>query len=110
MEVLLTFVSAVIFIFYGVLCLSTNHMMKEFQRYGLSKYRRLTGVLELLGGIGLIVGLEFPLILTVSSGGLGTLMFLGGMTRMRVKDPIIELIPALILMVVNFYILYTTIN
>ncbi len=110
MEVLLTFVSAVIFIFYGVLCLSTDHMMKEFQRYGLAKYRRLTGVLELLGGIGLIVGLESRLLLTVSSGGLATLMFLGGMSRLRVKDPKIELIPALILMVLNFYILYTTIN
>ena len=42
---------------YGFLCLTTDHMSEEFKRYGLTKYKKLTGVLEILGAIGLIVGL-----------------------------------------------------
>jgi hypothetical protein len=109
MQVLFILLSAATFIFYGVLCLSTDHMKKEFERYGMSRFRRLTGVLELLGGVGLIVGLQFKIILIISSAGLGLLMLLGSLTRIRVKDPFIELLPALLLMVINFWILYGTI-
>ena len=91
---------------YGVLVLSSDHMTEEFERYGLLKFRVLTGVLELLGGFGLLAGILYPVLLLLSSGGLCLLMFLGAAVRLRVKDPFIQIIPALLLMMVNGYIFY----
>ena len=79
-------------------------MSEEFRRYGLSKFKKLTGVLEILGAIGLVVGFKFYPILLLASGGLSTLMFLGVVTRIRVRDPWFQIIPAFVLMIVNLLI------
>lgn len=106
MHVILIFISAISFIFYGLLCLLTDHMKAEFSRYGLSQFRELTGVLELVGGIGLLVGKYYsPSILILSSAGLSLLMFLGVIVRLKTKDPILQIIPAFVLMLVNIQIL-----
>jgi uncharacterized membrane protein YphA (DoxX/SURF4 family) len=109
MVVTLIFLTAITFIIYGFLCLGTDHMKIEFNRYGLSKFRKLTGTLELLGGIGLIVGSLYAPILYLSSAGLALLMFLGVMIRLKTKDPLIEIVPAFILMVINLTILLKSI-
>lgn len=104
---LLIIITSILFLVYGTLCLITNHMMKEFDRYGLSQFRTLTGVLEILGGAGLLVGILFKPILLISSFGLALLMFLGTGTRLRVKDPWFEIIPAFVLMLVNIFIFWS---
>jgi hypothetical protein len=106
MQVILIYLSAITFIFYGLLCLLTDHMKKEFHRYGLSQFRTLTGYLELLGGIGLLVGRYYPLPLLISSAGLSLLMFLGIIVRFKTKDPLVEILPAFLLMIINLTILY----
>jgi hypothetical protein len=83
-------------------------MKIEFNRYGLSQFRKLTGILELLGGLGLIVGTRYASILFLSSIGLALLMFLGVIIRLKTKDPFIEIMPALFLMVVNLTILFNS--
>ena len=80
-------------------------MKAEFQRYGFSDYRTLTGVLELLGGTGLLLGQYYKPLLILSSSGLALLMFLGVLVRLRTKDPLIEIIPAFLLMIINLQIL-----
>ena len=89
--------SSIVFITYGLLCLLSDHMVEEFKRYGLSKFRTLTGALEVLGGLGMFVGLFFKPLLLFSAGGLTILMLLGVITRIRVSDPLIETLPAFIL-------------
>ena len=106
--VYLILVSSILFLGYGCLVLSTDHMCREFERYGLSKFRTLTGILELLGGFGSLVGMLYPVILLLSSGGLSLLMFLGCITRIRARDPWPETIPALILMLLNGFIFFQT--
>jgi uncharacterized membrane protein YphA (DoxX/SURF4 family) len=98
-------VSAALFLVYGALCLFWDGMREEFARYGLSRFRRLTGALELLGGIGLIVGLFVPALMVVASAGLAVLMLLGVVARVRVRDPLLEILPAGLLMVMNLFIL-----
>lgn len=105
MQVILIFISAIAFIFYGLLVLLTNHMKAEFQRYGFSKYRTLTGMLELLGGTGLLLGQYFTPLMVFSSGGLALLMFLGVLVRLKTRDPWFEILPAFILMLMNLQIL-----
>jgi len=106
MNVTLIFLTAITFIIYGYLCLTTNHMEAEFKRYGLSKFRKLTGALELLGGVGLILGINSELLLYMSSTGLALLMFLGVIIRLRTKDPLFQIIPAFVLMIINLFIIF----
>jgi hypothetical protein len=49
-------VSSTLFLFYGVACLSFQGMKRDFERFGLSRFRVLTGTLEVLGALGLVLG------------------------------------------------------
>jgi hypothetical protein len=97
-------ISALLFLGYGGLCLFSDGMAAEFERYGLSRYRRSTGALEVLGGVGLIVGVLLPPIMLVASSGLALLMLLGLGARVRVRDPFVEMLPAAVLLVLNVFI------
>jgi hypothetical protein len=103
---LFTLMSATAFLIYGALCLFTDHMKQEFERYGLSRFRKMVGVLELLGGLGLILGKYFSVVHFVSAAGLSLLMILGLSARLKVRDPLVLLIPAFILLVVNLWIFF----
>ena len=97
-------VSAALFLVYGSLCLFSGSMKVEFERFGLARFRRMTGALEVLGGVGLLVGTRVPEVLLVASGGLALLMLLGVIARVRVRDSLLETLPAAVLMVANVWI------
>jgi len=93
--------SSVAFLFYGLSCLFSEKMVLEFERYGLKKYRVLTGILEVSGALGQIGGFFIPILLGLSSLGLTCLMICGIWTRWRIRDPWLSFLPALILMLIN---------
>lgn len=93
---------------YGIAYFRSAEMKKEFKRFGLEKAGTLTAVLELLGAIGLLIGLKFPLILLVSAGGLAILMFLGVIVRLKIKDSILVTLPAIFFMILNAYIFFAS--
>ena len=97
--------SGVTFVVYGALCLASPSMQAEFVRFGLARFRVLTGILEVLAGVGLLVGLKWPPALWLSSGGLAMLMLCGVIVRISVNDRLVDMLPALILMFANGYIL-----
>ena len=41
--------SIALFLYYGIAVLVSNAMAAEFERFGMSRFRRLTGGLEVLG-------------------------------------------------------------
>ncbi len=98
--------SGVAFVAYGVLCLTSASMAAEFARFGLERVRVLTGVLEVLAGVGLLVGLRWPPALWVSAGGVALLMLGVVVMRVSLGDRLAETAPALILLVVNGYVLW----
>jgi uncharacterized membrane protein YphA (DoxX/SURF4 family) len=98
------FLSALLFLYYGLSCLFSDGMMAEFQRFGLSPFRRLTGSLEVLGALGLLAGFLLPLFTLLASAGLALLMLLGVFTRIRVGDSVLETLPAVILLGMNVFI------
>ncbi len=116
--VILTYFSAISFIFYGINCLAKSKMKSEFIRFGLQKWRILTGTLQLLGGFGLVIGLYVSLWLTALSAlGLSILMFMGVGVRTSIGDNMLSSFPALIFGLLNIYIsfyysitLYTVFN
>jgi hypothetical protein len=79
-------VSIALFAFYGWLCLFADGMAREFERFGLSRFRRLTGGLELLGAVGLGLGYFLPNFTLLSATGLTALMILGVVVRFRAGD------------------------
>lgn len=79
-------------------------MKKEFKRFGLEKLGLLTIILELLGAVGLLIGLKFNILLIIASLGLALLMFFGLIVRMRLKDNLWVSLPALFYMLLNAYI------
>ena len=80
------------------------HMKNEFNRFNLEKLGLFTIILEFFGAVGLLIGLQFNLLLTLSSLGLGLLMFCGLIVRIRLKDSIWISLPAAFFMLLNFYI------
>ncbi len=100
----LALVSSLAFILYGTHCLTSATMEREFVRYGLGNLRVFTGWLQLLGGLGLIVGLWWPTASLISSGGLALLMLCGLITRLRLRDPFHLMLPALLLMLLNTFL------
>jgi uncharacterized membrane protein YphA (DoxX/SURF4 family) len=108
LSLLLTLLSSTSFIVYGVSYFYTPHMKTEFKRFGLEKFGALTAILEIVGAVGLLVGLISTPIFLLSSGGLAMLMFFGVVTRIRIKDSFLVLLPAFLFMVLNAYLFYIT--
>jgi len=82
-------------------------MKDEFKRYGLEKFALLTSILQMLGGIGLIVGLLVHPILLISSAGLSILMLFGFSVRLKIKDGFWQSLPALSYFMLNSYLFYS---
>jgi hypothetical protein len=109
---ILIIISGFSFFVYGILCISGN-MESEFKRFGLSKWRNIVGILELLGGLGSLIGLRHAPLLLISSFGLSLLMLLGIAARLKVKDNLFQMLPAFFLMLINaiiFYANFTILN
>lgn len=104
----LILISSLSFLAYGVAYFTTSKMKEEFIRFGLSRFGTLTAVLEILGGLGLLVGLMFNDILLLSSGGLALLMFLGVAVRLKIKDGLWASSPAIFYCGLNFYIFFVS--
>ena len=101
--------SSVSFFGYVIAYFASSKMKLEFKRFSLEKLGFFIIILELLGAIGLIVGLKFNFILSISSLGLSLLMLSGVLVRIRLKDSILISLPAFFYMVLNGFIFYTSI-
>ena len=106
----LILISSLSFLAYGIAYFTSPQMKSEFKRFGLEKAGTLTAVLEILGGVGLLVGLKAQPVLLISSGGLAILMLLGVITRIRVKDSLWISLPALFFMLLNAFIFFMSLS
>lgn len=105
LSVIITIFSGVIFIFYGINCFRSDFLKTEFARFGLANKRKLTGGLQIFGGISLLLGLYASNELAfIAASGLCTLMFLGFGVRLKVKDSIMQSAPSLLLGILNLYL------
>lgn len=110
MEILLTLLvfNSLAFFSYGIACLFGPKMKVEFVRFGLQDYQRvITGVSQVLGAIGLIVGYFVCIWISICAAiGLSVLMLAGFITRLKIKDPIAETLPSFLFMVLNIILTY----
>lgn len=106
----LTLCSVALFSYYGIASLTSDDLIKEFDRWGMSGLRRLTAAFELGGALGLLVGLFIPVVALVASAGLCLMMILATVVRIRIRDPFYAMIPAIMLAVINAYLVFATIS
>jgi hypothetical protein len=80
-------------------------MKSEFKRLQLNNTQQnLTGILQLLGGIFLLVSLAIPITGLVATAGLSLQMLLGFIIRLKIKDSFILLFPSFIYMILSGYL------
>jgi hypothetical protein len=101
-------ISAISFLFYGINCLFNKKMFQEFKRFGLSNFRELTGILQIIGAIGLLMGYFYPVLILVASAGLALLMLLGFLVRLKIKDGWVVSLPSFAFMLLNLYIFFAS--
>ncbi len=102
----LILISSLSFMYYGIAYFKSPQIKSEFKRFGIEKLGAFIAILELLGAVGLLVGLKFHAILLISAGGLAILVFLGVVIRLKVKDTLWVTLPALFFMLLNAYIFF----
>ena len=103
-EKILILFSSVSFIFYAINSLYAKRLIDEFQRWGYGNLRKIIAYLQILASIGLIVGLYFPLLISIVSFLLFVMMIIATYTRIKVKDGFIDTFPAFFYSVLNFII------
>jgi hypothetical protein len=102
--------SAISFIFYGISSFYSNRMISEYERWGYKKFRKIIASLQLIAGVGLLIGLYFPLLLTVVSALLTIMMITAIFVRIRIKDNIINILPAILYSILNFIVFYKSLT
>ena len=98
--------SAASFLWYAIDCLTTVRMKLEFERYGLDRYRMLTGILQICGVIGLWIGYVVPVIGVLAASGLAIQMVLALCVRIRIKDGLLSSLPAVFYLILNTGLVY----
>ena len=100
----LSYFSGMSFLGFGLSCFLNPFIKKEFERYGLSKYRTTTGFFQLIGAFGILTTDHNLTLWNISSLGLSVLMLLGFIVRIRLKDNFIQSFPSFFYMLLNGYI------
>lgn len=103
-------ISSVSFFAYALSYFMAPHMKNEFKRFGLEKLGLMTIVLEIIGALGLLVGLKFNSLLIISALGLALLMFAGLLVRIKLKDNIWISFPAFFFMALNAFIFWKSLH
>lgn len=109
LENILIYFSAISFIFYSINSLYSKRLISEFDRWGYGKFRILIASFQLLAGIGFIIGLYFSFLISIVSFLLFVMMLVAIFVRIKVKDDVIEIFPAIFYASLNLIIFYNSI-
>ncbi len=93
----------VAFASYGATCFFSARLVAEFERYRLPKLRRLTGLLEIAGALGLLAGFMYDPLRILSSACLALLMICAVLARIRIGDSFGAMMPAIILLIMSIF-------
>ena len=76
------------------------NIIQEFKQYGLPDWvRDLVGVLKMTFALLLLIGIERPQFAVVGGVGIALLMLAAFITHLRVKNPVLKMLPCLSLLV-----------
>ena len=102
--------TAISFISYGLNSFISKKMISEYERWGFKKYRKIIGISQILCGAGLLLGIKFLILLQFASLSLVIMMSLAILVRLKIKDNISEVFPAITYFVLSVLILFNSFN
>tara|TARA_Y100001949_G_C15934766_1_gene307364 strand:- start:144 stop:485 length:342 start_codon:yes stop_codon:yes gene_type:complete len=97
------------FIIYGYSSFISRRMISEYRRWGFLSQRKTIGSLQIAGGFGLILGLKVNFLLLITSICFVIMMIFAIVVRIRIKDNITDILPAITYLFLNLLILYYSI-
>jgi len=83
-------------------------MISEYERWGYQKHRIQIAILQLLAGLGLLIGSSSPILLALISSSLFLMMMVAVFVRIRINDTMINTLPAVFYAILNFIIFYNS--
>ena len=92
-------VVGLLFLGIGSMTIAGRKMFVEnFRRFGYPRWFRIvTGSLEVLGGIGLLIGIWLPWLAALASAGLTMVMLGAIVTEVRTKEPLQKIVLPIVL-------------
>ena len=100
--------SAFSFIFYSISSFYSERMIFEYERWGYKKFRKIIASLQFIAAFGLLIGWYFPLLLIFASAALSVMMITAIFVRLRIKDNITNILPAILYAILNFITFYNS--
>ena len=105
---ILIFFSAISFFVYSFHSFFSSRMILEFSRWNLGNLRVLVASFQMLGGIGLLLGIYYNWLLCLTSFLLTLMMITAIIVRIKIKDSFFLTLPAIVYALLNFIICYTS--
>ena len=93
------------FLLFGFMKFGAKQQVEAFKHFGYSQaFRAFTGIIEVIGAAGMIVGIWYPTIATLAGLLLGVIMLGALITHIRVKDPGKNMGMAIILLILSIVV------
>ena len=108
LHLVILFFSGISFIIYGISSFYSKRMISEYERWGYKKFRKIIASLQFIAAFGLLIGWYFPLLLIFASAALTVMMLTAIFVRIKIKDNVIKILPAILYAILNFIIFYKT--
>ncbi|MFT4541448.1 MAG: putative membrane protein YphA (DoxX/SURF4 family) [Planctomycetota bacterium] len=87
---------------YFVWVVRYENIVEEFRSYGLPDWLRdVVGILKLSFALMLLIGIWQPSLSAVGGGGVAFLMLCAILTHVKVRNPVLKMLPALSLLLVS---------
>ena len=109
-NVIIILFAGISFVIYGINSFSSQKMVLEFKRWGLEKKRKIIAVSQFICGVFLCVGLISKTILFISSLFLVIMMLTAVYVRIKIKDNISEILPAISYLLIGLLIFKETLK
>ena len=100
--------SAFSFVIYSLHSVFSKRMILEFSRWGIGNLRILVASFQMLGAIGLLLGMYNIWLLCLVSFFLTLMMIIAIIIRIRVRDSFLLTVPALMYALLSFIIFYSS--
>ena len=102
---IITLFAGISFVIYAINSYSSKKMIQEYKRWQLEKQRKIIAFSQLICGVFLCIGLTSRTILLISSSFLIIMMFTAIYVRVKIKDNISEILPAISYLLIGILIL-----
>ncbi len=105
---ILTSFTAISFVVYSLHSFFSKRMNLEFSRWKIGNLRTLVASFQMLGAVGLMLGLYYVWLLFLASFFLTLMMISAIIVRVQIKDSFLMTLPAIIYAVLNCGICYAS--